>query len=88
MAAYRFTVTGRVQGVGYRYFVLQQARGLGITGFARNEADGSVVVVAEGPEDALESLGQRLREGPSFSAVGSVEREAIESRGDSGFDIR
>ena len=88
MAAYRFTVTGRVQGVGYRYFVLQQARALGITGFARNEGDGSVQVVAEGPDDALAVLEQRLREGPAFSAVSSVEREAIEDRGDGGFDIR
>jgi len=88
VAAYRFTVRGRVQGVGYRYFALQQARGLGVTGFARNEPDGSVQVVAEGSQDALETLEERLRQGPAFSAVSSVEREPIESRGDSGFDIR
>lgn len=88
MAAYRFIVTGRVQGVGYRYFALQEARALGITGFARNEPDGSVQVVAEGADDALQAFEGRLQEGPAFSAVSSVERTAIEARGDGGFDIR
>ena len=48
MPAYRYVVRGRVQGVGYRYFVLRQADALGVAGFARNRADGSVEVVAEG----------------------------------------
>lgn len=88
MPAYRYTVVGRVQGVGYRYFVLQQARALGVSGFARNEADGSVQVVAEGPEETLASFAERLEEGPAFSSVTGVDREAIEARGTSGFDIR
>ena len=45
--AYRYVVHGRVQGVGYRYFVLRQAEVLGVAGFARNRADGSVEVLAE-----------------------------------------
>lgn len=88
MAAYRYIVHGRVQGVGYRYFVLRQADGLGLTGFARNLADGSVEVVAEGSERLLADLEGRLREGPAFSGVTAVEREAIAPRGDSGFHIR
>jgi acylphosphatase len=86
--AYRYTVVGRVQGVGYRYFALRQAELLGVTGFARNQPDGSVEVVAEGSEDALAALEARLREGPSFAAVSGVESEAVAPRGDSGFHIR
>jgi len=57
--AYRYLVHGRVQGVGYRYFVWRQAEALGVTGFARNRADGSVEVVAEGSEQALADLEAR-----------------------------
>jgi acylphosphatase len=88
LPACRFTVLGRVQGVGYRYFVVHQADRLGVSGFARNRPDGSVEVIAEGTEEALAALEARLREGPSFAAVSSVEREAIAPRGDSGFHIR
>ena len=88
MPAYRYLVQGRVQGVGYRYFVLRQATHLGVSGFARNRADGGVEVVAEGSETALADLEVRLREGPAFSEVSGVEREAVDPRGDSGFHIR
>ena len=88
MPAYRYLVRGRVQGVGYRYFVLRQADALGVTGFARNRADGTVEVVAEGTDDALADLEGRLREGPAFAEVTDVEREAIEARGDAGFHVR
>jgi acylphosphatase len=74
--------------VGYRYFVLRQAEALGLSGFARNRPDGSVEVVAEGADDALRDLEDRLREGPSFAAVDGVERESIAPRGQSGFHIR
>jgi acylphosphatase len=86
--AYRYVVSGRVQGVGYRYFVLRQADVLGVSGFALNRADGSVEVVAEGTDAALGDFEARLREGPSFAAVENVEREAIAERGSSGFHIR
>ncbi len=88
MPAYRYLVQGRVQGVGYRYFVLRQAEALGVTGFARNRADGSVEVVAEGSEPVLAELEERLRQGPSFSEVSEVVREAVAARGDGGFHIR
>ena len=88
MPAYRYLVRGRVQGVGYRYFVLRQAGALGVTGFARNRADGAVEVVAEGTDDALAGLEGRLREGPAFAEVTDVERETIEPRGDAGFHVR
>lgn len=88
MAAYRFLVQGRVQGVGYRYFVQREADVLGLTGFVRNLPDGNVEVVAEGGEPALAQLEARLREGPSFARVSSVGRSAITARGDTGFQIR
>ncbi len=88
MPAYRYLVHGRVQGVGYRYFVLRQAEALGLTGFTRNRADGSVEVVAEGGEQALADLEDRLRTGPSFSEVSAVEREDVAPRGDGSFHIR
>ena len=60
MPAYRYRVFGRVQGVGFRYFALRQAELLGVTGFARNHPDGSVEVVAEGPEESLAALEEQL----------------------------
>jgi len=86
--AYRYVVQGRVQGVGYRYFVLRQADALGVSGFARNRVDGAVEVVAEGKDAALADFEARLREGPAFAEVANVEREAIAERGSGGFHIR
>jgi acylphosphatase len=88
LPAYRYLVRGRVQGVGYRYFVLKEAELLGATGFVRNLPDGSVEVVAEADEKVLQRLEARLREGPSFARVEAVDRLAVEGRGDSGFHIR
>jgi acylphosphatase len=88
MAAYRYLVQGRVQGVGYRYFVQREADMLGVTGFVRNLADGRVEVVAEGEDETLARLEARLKEGPSFASVESVDRAAIAPRGDSGFHVR
>jgi len=86
--AYRYVVRGRVQGVGYRYFVLRQAGALGVSGFARNLPDGAVEVLAEGGEAALADFEALLREGPAFAEVAGVEREACPDRGSSGFHIR
>jgi acylphosphatase len=88
MPAYRYYVNGRVQGVGYRYFVWREAEMLGITGFARNLPDGRVEVVAEGAEEALKRFEERLREGPAFATVRGVERVESAPRGDAGFHIR
>ncbi len=88
MPAYRYVVRGVVQGVGYRYFVLRQAAGLGVSGYARNLPDGSVEVVAEGGEQRLADLEQRLRRGPAAADVTSVEREVTTPYGETGFHIR
>lgn len=66
------TVRGRVQGVGYRYFVLREASGLGLDGWVSNERDGSVRVVAEGPSSVLDELLDLLHEGPPASVVERV----------------
>jgi acylphosphatase len=86
--AYRYVVSGHVQGVGYRYFVLRQADALGVSGYARNQGDGSVEIVAEGSEAALGDFEARLREGPAFAVVAGVTREAIVARGSGGFHVR
>jgi acylphosphatase len=88
VAAYRFVVSGRVQGVGYRYFVLREAEALGVSGYARNQPDGSVEVLAEGGTGALADFEARLREGPAFADVTGVARETIAERGSSGFHVR
>ncbi len=88
MAGYRYLVSGRVQGVGYRYFVLREAEALGVSGFAKNLADGRVEVVGEGPDEVLLDFEARLRQGPAFAHVLSLERSVITPRGDSGFHIR
>ena len=66
------TVAGRVQGVGFRYFVARTARGLGLSGYVRNLPDGTVEVAASGGRDALESLAALLEKGPTGGAVESV----------------
>lgn len=65
-------VRGIVQGVGFRYFVLREARNLGLDGWVANESDGTVHVVADGPRDVLETLLARLEEGPPASLVERV----------------
>ena len=88
MAAFRYLVRGRVQGVGYRYFVSREAEALGVSGFARNLPDGTVEVLGEGAAEALARFEDKLRSGPAFSAVETVERQAVTPRGAEGFHIR
>ncbi len=71
--ARRFVVRGRVQGVGFRWFVEREAHILGIAGWVRNNADGSVEVLAHGTRDQLLGLLSRLREGPRAARVDAVE---------------
>jgi acylphosphatase len=66
------TVRGRVQGVGFRYFVLLEATALELTGWVANTRDGSVRCVAEGPREQLEALLERLRAGPPAAIVEGV----------------
>ncbi len=69
----RFLVRGRVQGVGFRWFVEREAHILGIAGWVRNNSDGSVEVLATGSRDQLAGLRSRLREGPRAARVDDVQ---------------
>jgi len=71
--AHRFVVRGRVQGVGFRWFVEREAHTLGIAGWVRNNADGSVEVLAMGTRDQLAGLRSRLQQGPRAARVDNVE---------------
>ena len=71
--AHRYIVRGRVQGVGFRWFVEREAHILGISGWVRNNSDGSVEVLAQGTRDQLLGLRSRLRQGPRAARVDDVE---------------
>jgi acylphosphatase len=71
--ARRFLVRGRVQGVGFRWFVEREAHTLGIAGWVRNNADGSVEVLAMGTREQLAGLRSRLQQGPRAARVDNVE---------------
>ncbi len=71
--AHRYIVRGRVQGVGFRWFVEREAHILGISGWVRNNSDGSVEVLAQGTREQLLGLRSRLRQGPRAARVDDVE---------------
>ncbi len=77
---YRFIVEGYVQGVGYRWFTRENAQKFGLKGYVRNLANGNVEVVAEGREEDLILLHQKLKEGPSFSKVLQVKVEEFHAQ--------
>ena len=84
----RFVVSGRVQGVGFRWFVRNAARELGLAGWVRNLADGRVEAEASGTPEALDAFEGRLREGPRGAAVAAVEaQEAPDAGPPERFDI-
>jgi acylphosphatase len=74
-----FVVNGRVQGVGFRYFVVREAQALGLAGWVRNLPDGRVEVLASGEPDIVSALEGRLWEGPPHSRVTSVEAREAEA---------
>jgi acylphosphatase len=82
-------VSGRVQGVGFRWFVRDAADALGLTGWVANEPGGTVRVVAEGPGDALDGLEDDLRRGPPGASVAAVRATRSPATGEfDGFGIR
>jgi len=87
--ALRAIVYGRVQGVFFRAFVAEQARELGLTGYVRNLAGGTVEVRAEGERKQLEELIGRLKEGPPAARVEEVVTRWSEYTGSfTGFNVR
>lgn len=73
LVARRFLVTGRVQGVGFRYFALEVAQLEGLTGWVRNLPDGRVEIQAEGEREAVDRLERHIRRGPPASRVDRVD---------------
>jgi DNA ligase D-like protein (predicted 3'-phosphoesterase) len=88
VSAIRAVISGEVQGVGFRDAVLRSARRLGLTGWVRNEGDGTVRVHAEGSEAAVEELLELLGEGPAGARVAEVECESVKAEGHEQFAIR
>jgi acylphosphatase len=69
----RYLVRGRVQGVGFRWYVEREARALGLSGWVRNNADGAVEVLALGSGEQLAALKQKLQQGPRAARVDAVD---------------
>lgn len=85
----RITITGRVQGVGYRYFCQREAQRLDICGWAENRFDGSVEALASGSEVAVEAFLAVLRSGPRLAQVEALDvREAKNTPVGESFQIR
>jgi acylphosphatase len=84
--AVRFRIEGRVQGVGYRWWAVGEARRLGLAGWVRNRRDGSVELLAIG--DAADDMAERCRQGPRGAAVTAVIPAEAEDDGSEGFEER
>jgi acylphosphatase len=81
-------VTGRVQGVAFRWYAVQEAERLGVTGWVRNEPDGSVAAHVEGDEEAVDAMAEWCRHGPSYASVRNVSVTEAQPSGARRFDIR
>lgn len=86
---YWVRVEGRVQGVGFRFFVREQAENLSVTGWVRNESDGAVECEIQGEDEELERMFLALEQGPCSSKVDAVRKHSRPaSNGEVGFQIR
>ena len=85
--ARRYIVHGRVQGVGFRWFVQKQAEELGLRGHTRNLDDGSVEVYAIGTEQQLSALAGHLWKGPTYSDVRRVDEQEAPLEHRTSFEI-
>lgn len=77
----RIEIIGRVQGVGFRWFTREKARRWGLAGWVRNCPDGSVEIVAEGPDASIEGLIAMLRKGPPGASVMELRRHPAPGEG-------
>ena len=87
MIARRALVSGRVQGVGFRFFARRAAESAGVAGWARNLPDGRVETVVEGEDSAVERYLEKVRRGPMGGRVDGVEVEDLAPEGLKGFRI-
>jgi acylphosphatase len=74
----RLRVHGRVQGVGFRYAMHQQASALGVTGWVRNRRDGTVEAMVQGTPQAVEAMRRWARDGPAGASVTGLDAEPAE----------
>lgn len=90
MLSLRLEIEGLVQGVGFRWYVREQARELDVSGWVRNRPDGSVEIAVSGPPSAIEALVSRVQEGPPGARVERVRRIPVDPSEvlDSPFTIR
>ena len=86
--ARRVRVTGRVQGVFFRAWTRDEARALGLTGWVRNDADGSVEAHLEGSDAAVSKMVELMGQGPSHAHVDEVYVEEADPEGHDGFEVR
>jgi acylphosphatase len=87
--ARRYTITGRVQGVGFRFFTEDAARREGLHGWVRNLADGSVEIMAEGDAEAVDRFERHVRHGPPGARIEQIEVDHIAPSGNAtGFSVR
>jgi acylphosphatase len=86
--AVRLLISGRVQGVGFRWWLVGEAMGLGVAGWVRNLRDGRVEALALGGAEALERLAAACESGPPGARIDAVERMAAEDDGSAGFEQR
>jgi len=84
---YKITISGRVQGVGFRWSAAREARSMGIYGFVRNLSGGSVYVEAEGLKEQLEKFIDWCKRSPGLSQVESVDIESAQPRNYTEFRI-
>jgi acylphosphatase len=77
----RYRVQGRVQGVGFRWFVREEARALGLRGWVQNELSGEVLLEAGGESTRLDRLADRLAVGPAASYVTAISIEPAAALG-------
>ncbi len=83
----RLHITGKVQGVGFRFFTQRSACTLGLTGFVRNEPDGSVTIEAEGPEGQLSQFITLVNKGPQWAHVAHVAMNEMAPENDNVFTV-
>jgi acylphosphatase len=85
MNAKRLVIAGRVQGVGFRAWMIDKARALGVSGWVRNRMDGSVEALIAGEIAAVEELARLCRRGPRLAEVTSIDEELAEAPDHPGF---
>jgi acylphosphatase len=87
-SGYAIRITGKVQNVGFRFYTARMAKDFNISGFVKNEADGSVYIEAEGEVSELETFMEWCRRGPQWARVDEFDMQEQPVMGFDGFKIR